>query len=282
MASLLALGSLALLSWASASPTAEVRATSKTDINFNVASAAASAVPLSRTLSSLSIEFCYITDYLGDVNTPNKLSLQLLQNIQDLTGTPPIIRIGGHTQDAAHYNAANPQTLTNVFTGGNTEASDVSFNANLFKVLNENIPSGQQFTFGLNLGFNDVKVPLAEVAAAEQYMEPARLYAYELGNEPDFFGTSQRPRPWNVQTYAAQQVNWTEQLQKEITHPNHDFQLGAFAQLPVWQGNFSLEELVKLGVPQTLGDVKSMSDHTYPFSMCSGKPYHINQDPTYS
>jgi hypothetical protein len=34
--------------------------------------ASSNAVPISKTIASLSIEFCYITDYLGLVNAPNK------------------------------------------------------------------------------------------------------------------------------------------------------------------------------------------------------------------
>lgn len=64
---------------------------------------ASSAVPISKTIVSLSIEFCYIVDYLGDIEGSNKLSKRLLQNIQDMSGEPPIIRIRGHTQDAAQY-----------------------------------------------------------------------------------------------------------------------------------------------------------------------------------
>ena len=74
---------------------------------------AISAVPISKKTASLSIEFCYIVDYLGDIQGSNKLSKRLLQNIQDLSGEPPIIRIGGHTQDAARYSSNCTQTLTN-------------------------------------------------------------------------------------------------------------------------------------------------------------------------
>ena len=64
---------------------------------------ASSAVPISKITVSLGIEFCYIVDYLGDIEGSSKLSKRLLQNIQDIRGESPIIRIGGHTQDAAQY-----------------------------------------------------------------------------------------------------------------------------------------------------------------------------------
>lgn len=226
-------------------------------------------VPLSRSIAGLSIEFCYITDYLGDTMKPNFLSQQLLQNVEDILGAPPIIRIGGHTQDAARYNQSSPDTLSNLFEPGNLEAVEVTFNSDLFHVLNENAVSHQQYIFGLNFGQNQVDYAKAELTAAESLLHASRLFAYELGNEPDFYSATQRPRPWNVDTYAQQQLNWIASLKTEIKHHSHQFQLGAFAQEPIWQGNFSLAELTKMGLPESLGNVKSYSDHTYPFSVCS-------------
>ncbi|KAE9366274.1 glycoside hydrolase family 79 protein [Stipitochalara longipes BDJ] len=207
-----------------------------------------SAIPISRRIGALSIEFCYILDYLGDAGSPNTFSRQLLQNIEDRLGTPPIIRIGGHTQDVARYCENCTSTLANVFVPGNAEAVSVTFGKDLFKVMNDNVPSKQQFIFGLNLGQDEVEFPLAEVVAAEKYLKSERFRSFELGNEPDFYNI-QRPDGWNVQVYA-QQV------------------LGALAQEPIYMGNFSLVELGEMGVVATMGIVTSLSDHTYPFSIC--------------
>ena len=234
------------------------------------ATLASSAVPISKTIVSLSIEFCYIVDYLGDIKGSNKLSKRLLQNIQDLSGEPPIIRIGGHTQDAAKYCASCTETLTNVFVPGNLEAVNVTFNKNLFSVLNNHVPSKQKFIFGINLGQNEEIFPQAEVEAAEKYFRDSRILSYELGNEPDFYGKSQRPGTWNVQTYAAQVIDWIKQIQ-QVTKTKRGWQVGAFAQLPVYQGNFSIPELNVLGVPQNIQPLTSYSDHTYPYSICTRK-----------
>ena len=224
------------------------------------------AVPIPKSIASLSIEFCYITDYLGDVNSPNKLSLRLLQNIQDLTGEPPRIRIGGHTQDVAQYCDTCTNTLTNVFQPGNLEAVNVTFNEKLFTILNDNVPSNQQFILGLNLGQNNVAYPLAEVEAAEKYLHSSRRLSYELGNEPDFYGASQRS-PWNVQIYAAQIISWVKQI-KTSTKTKTGWWLGSLAQLPIYQNNFSLPELGVLGVPEAIKTSNGYSDHTYPYSVC--------------
>jgi hypothetical protein len=133
-------------------------------------------------------------------------------------------------------------------------------------VLNNNVPSKQQFIFGLNLGQDDVQFPLAEVVAAEKYLRPERLRSFELGNEPDFFNV-QRPHGWNVQIYAQQVVDWHSQI-NHATKRTLSVQLGAFAQQPIYMRNFSLVELRQMGVAAKIGHVTSLSDHTYPFSIC--------------
>ncbi|PMD16272.1 glycoside hydrolase family 79 protein [Hyaloscypha hepaticicola] len=226
-----------------------------------------SAVPISKQIASLSIEFCYIVDYLGD-NGSNKLSKQLLQNIQDISGVPPLIRIGGHTQDAAKYCSDCSETLVNVFVPGNLEAVNVTYNKNLFSILNNHVPSEQQFIFGLNLG-QDIEIfPQEEVEAAEQYLRDSRVQSYELGNEPDFYGPSQRAAPWNVQTYTSQVVSWIKEIQAS-TKTKRGWQFGALAQEAQWQGNFSIPEFNVLDVPENIKPLVAYSDHTYPYSICS-------------
>lgn len=228
------------------------------------------ASQLPKSMGALSIESCYIIDYLGDIQSPNKMSLRLLQNIQDLTGEPPRIRIGGHTQDASQYCATCTATITNKFSAGNAEAYSVIYNKNLFSVLNNNVPSNQKFILGVNLGWNNESVPQEEVAAAEKYMHSSRLLSYELGNEPDFFGASQRPRPWYAGLYADQIVSWINQIDA-ATGTKKDWWIGSFAQMPVWQGNFSLPEMNVLNVPSRIhGRTNGYSDHTYPYSICDG------------
>jgi hypothetical protein len=238
-----------------------------TPVVVSEATLAGSAVPISKTIVSLSIEFCYIVDYLGDIKGSNKLSRRLLQNIQDISGEPPIIRIGGHTQDAAQYCSNCTETVTNIFVPGNLEAVSVTYNKDLFSVLNNHVPSNQKFIFGLNLGQDDETFPQAEVDAAEKDLRDSRILSYELGNEPDFYGTSQRPGVWNVQTYVAQIIDWIQNIQR-VTKTKRSWQIGALAQLPVYQGNFSIPELITLGVAQQIKPLTSYSDHNYPYSIC--------------
>lgn len=50
-------------------------------------------------IGSLSIESCYITDFLGNPGQKNELSWNLLTNFDgEFGGLNPYLRLGGHTQ----------------------------------------------------------------------------------------------------------------------------------------------------------------------------------------
>lgn len=227
--------------------------------------AASSAVPLSKSVISLSIEFCYIVDYLGDVKSPNALSKRLLQNIQDLNGST-VIRVGGDTGDASYYCDDCKDTLVNVFPSGATEASNVTYNKNLFSVLNDNVPSEQRFIFGLNLKHDVESVAQDEVGAAEKYLRGSRLLSYELGNEPDDYDSKVRS-PWNVQEYASQIISWIQTIQKK-TKTKHGWQVGALGRTPGASKTFPIATLNSLGVPKEIKPLSSYSYHAYPYSVC--------------
>jgi len=76
----------------------------------------------------------------------------LLQNVQDKSGLPPILRIGGNTQDIAKFCENCPVAMNSTYKAGSTEAVNVTFSKGLFKAMNENGPSNQNYIFGLNLG----------------------------------------------------------------------------------------------------------------------------------
>ena len=58
--------------------------------------------PVPNDLQAISIEFCYFPDYAGNRTHPNTYTRNLLENFRRITGTPPLVRVGGTTQ-YAHY-----------------------------------------------------------------------------------------------------------------------------------------------------------------------------------
>ncbi len=240
------------------------------------------AVPFKSSLFSISIEFCYVSDYLGLPSAPNMLSLSLLQNIQDRTSNPPIIRLGGDTQDVARYCATCPSPFLATYSPGNTEAIDVAYNAEFFKILNQNVPSKQRYIYGLNFKQDNYSRCAEEVHAAQQFLDPKRIVSYELGNEVDIYqipawGRYNRPKGWNVEIYVNETVSWLTGINAAETGNAKGgkgfpgWQIGTFAQQALYQGNFSLREVIKLGILQDVGNIVSLSEHTYFSSVCNRK-----------
>lgn len=54
--------------------------------------------PIPESFVSFSIEFAFFPDFTGTVDNPNTLSYNLLSSIANLTGSFPVIRVGGNTQ----------------------------------------------------------------------------------------------------------------------------------------------------------------------------------------
>lgn len=53
-------------------------------------------------LQAFSIEFSYFADYAGNSSHPNTYSRNLLENFKQITGVPPLVRVGGSTQYGIH------------------------------------------------------------------------------------------------------------------------------------------------------------------------------------
>ena len=71
--------------------------TSASTIAVNDTPPAGAGIPLEGFVS-FSIEFSSFPDFAGNVSNPNAFSNNLLNNLGNLTGTKPFIRVGGNTQ----------------------------------------------------------------------------------------------------------------------------------------------------------------------------------------
>ncbi|KAJ9643346.1 hypothetical protein H2199_004025 [Coniosporium tulheliwenetii] len=215
----------------------------------------------------MSIEFCYTVDFLGQPDSPNLFSQQLLQNIEDISGTSPVLRIGGNTQDLAQYCENCLQAMNSTYRPGSTEAINVTFSKSLFKVLNENGPSSQEYVFGLNLGRNNVEIAKAELTGALAYLNQSKLIAYELGNEPDHYVwpivNYRSPATWDMLAYVKQTMEWLSQLSA-----GQRFQYGSIATSPTLAGDWTMVQAIKLGIHK-LDTVKIISSHAYPGHVCT-------------
>ncbi|KAH7395840.1 glycoside hydrolase superfamily [Cadophora sp. MPI-SDFR-AT-0126] len=241
--------------------------TSNASVSFDVSAGARRAMPLDRQLISMSIEFCYAVDFLGTPGSPNVYSKQLLQNIQDKSGVPPILRIGGNTQDIAKFCENCPEAMNSTFKSGNSEAVNVTYSKGLFEVMNENGPSNQKYIFGLNLGQDNVEIPKAELAGALKYLDQSKLIAYELGNEPDHYIWPQvnyrSPATWTMAAYVKQTLDWLPQLAS-----GKRFQYGSSAADPATVSDFTMVQAVKWGISK-IKQIKIISSHAYMGNRCT-------------
>lgn len=69
--------------------------------------------PLNPALASFSIETAFFEEFFGNASAPNKLSLNLLENLKARTGVPAELRIGGITADSTYWNASQNVALSN-------------------------------------------------------------------------------------------------------------------------------------------------------------------------
>lgn len=118
-------------------------------------------------------------------------------------------------------------------------------------------------TLGLNRESNNF-TNVAE-AIAQALLKMDNLYAFELGNEPEFWdqrSPAAGGRPWNPQADAASQILWQEKI-SQLTLRKPLVQAGVFLSPPRW----SISELAPLQANHAQY-VKSFGGHAYPQSAC--------------
>ncbi|RYC57352.1 hypothetical protein CHU98_g8864 [Xylaria longipes] len=157
---------------------------------------------------------------VGNKSHPNKFSNNLLNNIGDLTGTKPHIRVGGNTQDYAIYNPKLKIALKGTINA--TRSPDYPTTIEIGRSFFESYLTWPdvKFIHGFNLGGNHddrhwaTLIQTAEIACKTLGKE--RLDWWEFGNEPDFFATSAqgpvRPSNWNESDYVAEWLDGTRAI----------------------------------------------------------------------
>lgn len=188
------------------------------------------------------IEFSNVYSFTGTPENPNTFSLNLLSNIQAVTGVGPCIRVGGNTQDYAVYN----NSFTDAVIGKNPNPTlepglpdyypfdGLIYGPELFKALNK-FPAGTQFIFGLNLAYNhpDYLEKITTTASAALSALNDKLYSFEIGNEPDLYDSTAPYRVtelWDGSTYATEWVTRASAIQSQVSPlfflSNHRYWLG--------------------------------------------------------
>ncbi|KAF3764636.1 family 79 glycoside hydrolase [Cryphonectria parasitica EP155] len=232
--------------------------------------------PFPEAFVSYSIEFSSFPDFAGNDSKPNTFSDNLLNNIGNLTGTKPYIRVGGNTQDYALYNASLPYALNGTFDYA--KSSDYPTTIFIGPSYFESYAQwpGVKFSHGFNLalgGNNSAgwQTLLDTVPLACQALSNGKLNMWEYGNEPDLYSTSSqgavRPAGWNESWYVAEWLNGTLQIRASLEESCPDLlendTYGYFA--PSFAG---VNNTLKLPATWAAGldtdeDIKLVSTHNY-------------------
>lgn len=179
-------------------------------------------------LSSLFSPRCS-ANLTGNLSAPNTFSNNLLNNIGNLTGTKPYLRVGGNTQDYAIYNASLPTSTYGIINPARSEdyPTTLYIGPSYFESYATFPDTKYLHGFNLGLGGNNShpegwSTLLETAALACKSLEGGKLLWWEYGNEPDLYSTSAqgavRPSDWNETMYVSQWLNGTRAIKEVVAN----------------------------------------------------------------
>jgi len=135
--------------------------------------------PVERSFLGFSEEYEGASVVLGRKESPNLLARTLFHNLAAPGGGVPVLRIGGNSQDQAWWaqvGVARPRSV------------QIDLGPGFFERLQGFLAStGARAVVGLNLAINDPAYPVAVARGALASVDPKRILAFEVGNEPHVF-----------------------------------------------------------------------------------------------
>lgn len=215
---------------------------------------------LDRRLASFSIEFSYLPTFGGNKTNPNTLTGEIMKRLVERTGLGPDIRPGGITVDSSIFDPTAPAlNLTLSASQGiyRTTYGPAYFESYLI------FPDTSRFILDVNLGNNSIAIAQNQIEAGIKYLGWDRIFAIQLGNEPDHYGRS----GWSSQAFTDLFLNWTSTLTQALNLPPRIFQANGFADDPTSSALMTTVSTVNEGIDKT-GVIKLFDQHTYQYSTC--------------
>ncbi|KAI0006289.1 glycoside hydrolase family 79 protein [Xylariaceae sp. FL0662B] len=165
---------------------------------------------------SFSIEFSSFPDFAGNKTNPNEFSNNLLNNLGNLTGTKPYIRVGGNTQDFAIYNPDLNIALNGTYNLSRSVDYPTTIEIGPSYFESYGTWPNVKFSHGFNMGGNhddrQWETLLQTAVLACKALGKDNLYLWEYGNEPDLFSTAVRTSNYNESDYVAEWLNGTRAI----------------------------------------------------------------------
>ncbi|KAJ5950919.1 uncharacterized protein N7479_009332 [Penicillium vulpinum] len=181
-------------------------AASASGLSFDVPASPPSTASgqISKAPVGVSLEFFTFPGYIKDV----KSTMRCLENLKDLTGTWPPIRIGGTTQDRATYDSSSTEDVTYTVASPADAPMNLTYGPSFISLA---ATYAGKVTLGLNRRLNDISNTISAALLAKSEMD--NLYSIELGNEPNFFVNSDpiaNGAPWTAAADEASQISWQD------------------------------------------------------------------------
>ncbi|KGO36823.1 Acetolactate synthase, large subunit, biosynthetic [Penicillium expansum] len=181
-------------------------AASALSLTFNVPTSppSNSSGQLSAAPVGVSLEFFTFPAYIQDV----KSTMTCLQNLKDLTGTWPPMRIGGTTQDRATYDSLSTEAVTYTVASAGAAPETLTYGPSFISLA---ASYAGQVIIGLNRRLDDISNTISAALLVQSKMD--NLYSIELGNEPNFFVNSDpiaNGASWTAAADEASQVSWQD------------------------------------------------------------------------
>lgn len=239
------------------------------------------AAPLSPVLTpsyaGLGIEPTSLYIFTG-AQSRNNLTYNLLMNLQNYSGVPPHIRVGGNAGDTMLYNSSatgfrfynNPSPSG---TGYNTQSDALFFGPDFWTAM-DYLPTGTPITYGLNLAYQGdgwLEGIVAQANASLNSLQNANIVGFEIGNEPDLWNQNGfRPNSdWSVQQYGQEWQQAAQAIYQQVLQPkgigSNFFEPAATATTATPRGEpFEISNLLNTGVAVDNGIyVAGWNQHDY-------------------
>ncbi|KAI5303548.1 hypothetical protein KEM56_007438 [Ascosphaera pollenicola] len=185
------------------------------------------AAPIFQPFLCYSIEFFFWPDFAGNFTHPNTFSNNLLDNLGQLQGQKPYIRVGGNSQDLSIFDASLP-TATAGTIDEHAKLTDYPMKSKIGPSFFESYHTfpNTKFTYGFNLAANGTlgeKITNETVPLVCKALANGRLAYLKVGNEPDHFGTVNqttdvylRPKNWTEKGYVSDWLARTRLIRERM------------------------------------------------------------------
>ncbi|KAF9522314.1 hypothetical protein CPB83DRAFT_911422 [Crepidotus variabilis] len=247
--------------------------------------APSNAAKLSTSLISFSIEQDRWTDWAGSTSR-NDFFYNTLNNLGQLTGTPPQIRIGANSEDHTNYDpslqfsqATFPAPSANV---PYPEATKIAVGDGYYQSA-KFLPPNTHVIWGVNFGSNNLSSAYLEAKSIlKAFSSPEildagiKLDALEFGNEADLYkNNGLRASTYNISQYATEWLTFA-------TNVSTSLKLSPMSIPKLWAASFAGSSHSTSGFsPQAIFNqgvlsspvaplISTISQHRYSGSFCSG------------